>query len=386
MSIFSLLENTVDTQVALTVSRDGMPETARTVIVIPTASEVKLRQWDWVARNQEYVQRKSGGKVAYVYLPDTSEDGYTYFNRMFFAQIDHEALIVDDRKNNGGQAADYVLDILNRKHLSGWKGRDGLVFDTPAGAIYGPKVMLIDQDAGSGGDYLPYSFRNLGLGKLIGTRTWGGLIGLSFNPLIDGGFVTVPNFRVFSTAGRWEVENQGVAPDVEVPLDPAAVNEGVDNQLDTAIAEVLEQLKNAKGLGSNRRTALPHATGGNRLENRNIRLSCVLDGRQRYDAGVRDGYFRGAICHSLGNPRFLATIRKAYEFKIDLNGNAVEELTYRVTFDERDEHGKQRYTVRRIRGAEAVDPRAAGTVIAQGATDDTVTAPSGVHAFCRQSR
>jgi len=249
VNIFSLLENTVDKQVSLTVSADGTPNGARTVTVIPIGSEVGLRQWEWVRRNQEYVDRKSGGKVAYVYLPDTADGGFTYFNRLFFAQTDREGLIVDDRKNNGGQAANYVLEVLSRKYLSGWKDRDGLVFNTPAGAIYGPKVMLIDQDAGSGGDYLPYSFRNMGLGKLIGTRTWGGIIGIAANPqLIDGGSLSVPFFRMYSPEGQWRVENEGVAPDLEVQLDPAVVNAGNDNQLDAAITEVLEELKTAKSL------------------------------------------------------------------------------------------------------------------------------------------
>jgi tricorn protease len=249
VNIFSLLENTVDKQVALTVSRDGTTEASRTVTVIPTGSEAGLRQWEWVKRNQEYVERKSDGKVAYVYLPDTAAGGYAFFNRMFFAQVDHPAVIVDDRRNSGGQAANYILEVLSRKYLSGWKDRDGLVFNTPAGAIYGPKVMLIDQDAGSGGDYLPYSFRGLGLGKLIGTRTWGGLIGISANPqLIDGGTLTVPFFRMYAPTGEWHVENEGVAPDVEVQLDPAGVNAGNDNQLDAAIAAVMEQLKTARTL------------------------------------------------------------------------------------------------------------------------------------------
>jgi tricorn protease len=246
VNIFSLLENTVDKQVSLTVGREGATGASRTVTVIPTGSETGLRQWDWVAQNQEYVERKSGGKIAYVYLPDTGDNGYAFFNRMFFAQVDHDGLIVDDRRNGGGQAANYILEVLNRKYLSGWKDRDGLVFNTPAGALYGPKAMLIDQDAGSGGDYLPYNFRYLGLGKLIGTRTWGGLIGISANPqLIDGGFLTVPFFRMYTPAGEWHVENEGVAPDLEVDLDPAKVNAGVDAQLDAAIANVLEQLKTA---------------------------------------------------------------------------------------------------------------------------------------------
>jgi tricorn protease len=162
VNIFSLLAGTVDKQVSLKLSKDGTAKTARTVIVIPIASEAALRQWDWVQRNRDYVNRHSGGKVAYVYLPDTAAGGFTYFNRMFFSAVDADALIVDDRRNSGGQAANYVLEVLSRKYLAGWKDRDGLVFNTPAAAIYGPKVMLIDQDAGSGGDFFPYEIRYLG--------------------------------------------------------------------------------------------------------------------------------------------------------------------------------------------------------------------------------
>jgi tricorn protease len=246
VNIFSLLEGTAGKQVSLTVSHDGTQQGAHTAVVIPVPNEAALRQWTWVEANRDYVERKSDGKVAYVYLPDTAGDGYTFFNRMFFAQVDKPGLIVDDRRNSGGQAANYVLEVLNRKYLSGWKDRDALIFNTPAAAIYGPKAMLIDQDAGSGGDYLPYGFRRLSLGKLIGTRTWGGLIGIAANPaLIDGGFLSVPFFRVFTPEGEWRVENEGVAPDLEVPLDPVAVNAGNDVQLDAAIAEILLQLKNS---------------------------------------------------------------------------------------------------------------------------------------------
>ena len=247
VNIFALLAGTVDKQVTITLSRDGTTQGAHTAVVIPIASEAALRQWEWVDRNRDYVDRKSGGKIAYVYLPDTADGGFKFFNRMFFSQVDKPGLIVDDRRNSGGQAANYVLEVLNRSYLSGWKDRDAEIFNTPAAAIYGPKVMLIDQDAGSGGDFFPYGFRRLKLGKLIGTRTWGGLIGISANgPLIDGGRLTVPFFRFFTPDGEWHVENEGVAPDVEVPLDPVAVNEDKDPQLDAAIAEVLEELKTAK--------------------------------------------------------------------------------------------------------------------------------------------
>jgi tricorn protease len=246
-NIFALLAGTADKQVTITLSRDGTPQTAHSAVVVPIASEMALRRWEWVERNRDYVERKSGGKIAYVYLPDTADGGFTFFNRMFFSQVDKSALIVDDRRNSGGQAANYVLEVLDRAYLAGWKDRDGEIFDTPGAAIYGPKVMLIDQDAGSGGDFFPYGFRRLKLGKLIGTRTWGGLIGISANgPLIDGGALSVPFFRFFTPDGEWHVENEGVAPDVEVPLDPVAVNEDKDPQLDAAIAEALDELKTAQ--------------------------------------------------------------------------------------------------------------------------------------------
>ena len=262
VNIFALLEGTVDKQVALTLSRDGTTKSAHTAIVIPIDSETALRRWEWVQRNREYVDRHTNGRVAYVYLPDTADDGFTFFNRMFFSEIDKDALIADDRRNSGGQAANYVLEVLNRKYLSGWKDRDGLVFNTPAGAIYGPKVMLIDQDAGSGGDFLPYGFRHLGLGKLIGTRTWGGLIGISVNPpLIDGGRLTVPFFRFYTPEGEWRVENEGVAPDMEVQLDPLAVNEDRDPQLDAAIEELTGQLKSVQPVARKSAPPIPTQLG-----------------------------------------------------------------------------------------------------------------------------
>jgi tricorn protease len=262
VNIFSLLEGTAGKQVSLTLSREGARQAAHTAVVIPIPNDAALRQWTWVEANRDYVDHKSGGKVAYVYLPDTAGDGYTFFNRMFFAQVDKPALIVDDRRNSGGQAANYVLEVLNRKYLSGWKDRDALIFNTPAAAIYGPKVMLIDQDAGSGGDFLPYGFRHLNLGKLIGSRTWGGLIGISANPqLIDGGFLTVPFFRFFTPESEWHVENEGVAPDLEVPLDPIAVNAGNDVQLDAAIAEVLQQLATSPQIPLKSAPAMPTHVG-----------------------------------------------------------------------------------------------------------------------------
>ena len=181
-----------------------------------------------------------------MYLPNTTTEGYRFFNRMFYAQVDKQALIIDERANGGGQAANYVTDVLGASRLAGWLDRQGAIFETPGGAVHGPKVMLIDQYAGSGGDFLPYAFRREGLGKLIGTRTWGGLIGISVNPpFVDGGVMTVPFFRFFTPEGQWAVENEGVAPDIEVALDPVAFNRGEDSQLEAAIREIQAQLQAA---------------------------------------------------------------------------------------------------------------------------------------------
>ncbi len=243
-NLFSLLENKVGKQVHLTVMRDMATKATHQVVVQPIANEADLRQWQWIEKNREYVQKKTDGKVAYVYLPNTGGEGYQYFNRMFYAQAEKSALIVDERRNGGGQAANYITDVLSRQYLAGWKDRDGMIYETPGAAIYGPKAMLIDQDAGSGGDFLPYAFKRMKLGTLIGKRTWGGLIGISANPnLIDGGNLVVPFFRFFTPDNEWRIENEGVAPDIDVDLDPLEVNQGRDPQLDAAIKDVTDRLK-----------------------------------------------------------------------------------------------------------------------------------------------
>ena len=258
-NLYALLEQTVDRQVTLSVGPDASGAGAHNIVVQPIADEAPLRQWRWIEHNRDYVGQKTAGRVAYVYLPNTAADGFQYFNRMFFAQIEKSALIVDERRNSGGQAANYIIEILGRPYLASWKDRDAQLFSTPGGGIYGPKVMLADQDAGSGGDFLPWAFRHQKLGTLIGTRTWGGLIGIAANPpFIDGGQLTVPFFRFFTPEGEWRVENEGVAPDIEVTLDPAAVNRGEDPQLDAAIATVLGQLKDFKPV--ERTSAPPYPT------------------------------------------------------------------------------------------------------------------------------
>ena len=246
-NLFALFDNTVNKQVTLTVGSDATRKGARNIVVQPIAAEGALRQWHWIESNRAYVDKATNGRVAYVYLPDTGDEGYKYFNRMFFAQVDKDGIIVDDRRNSGGQAANYIIELLGRPYLAGWKDRAGMTFETPGGGIYGPKAMLIDQDAGSGGDFLPYAFKRMGLGPLIGKRTWGGLIGISTNPpLIDGGTMSVPFFRFFTPEKEWRIENEGVAPDMDVELDPTEVNRGRDTQLDAAIQSVMQRMSSDK--------------------------------------------------------------------------------------------------------------------------------------------
>ncbi len=262
-NFFSAFVNTVGKQVTLTVKKQGESET-KDIVVEPIASENSLRNWHWVESNRKKVEELSDGQIGYVYLPNTASGGFTYFNRMFFAQTDKKAMIVDDRRNGGGQAANYITDVLSREYLAGWKYRSGTqILSTPAGGVYGPKVMLIDQDAGSGGDFLPYSFKRMGIGKLIGKTTWGGLIGISANrSLMDGGGHTVPHFRFFTPDHEWRIENEGVAPDIDVVLDPTKVNQGQDSQLEAAVNEVLEQLKSYKPIRHETPPAFPTKLGG----------------------------------------------------------------------------------------------------------------------------
>ena len=262
LNIHALLGNTVGRQVTITVASDPAAGARRNVVVEPIGNDSSLRRWQWIEANRLYVLQKSGGKVAYLYLPNTADEGFQYFNRMFFAQSDKQAVIIDERRNGGGQAANYITDVLSRRYLASWKDRDGLLFDTPGGAIYGPKVMLIDQDAGSGGDFLPYAFKRLGLGTLVGKRTWGGLIGISTNPdLIDGGSLSVPYFRFFTPEGKWAIENEGVAPDLDVELEPDQVNRGRDTQLDAGIAKVLKDLEQYRPVQQRSAPAMPTKPG-----------------------------------------------------------------------------------------------------------------------------
>ena len=190
------------------------------------------------------MDRLSDGRAAYVFVPDTGGGGYTFFNRYFFAQVGKEAVVLDERFNHGGLLADYIIDHLTRPAMSLVATREGADQVSPAGAIFGPKVMLVNELAGSGGDAMPWYFRKAGVGKLVGKRTWGGLVGIwDFPPLLDGGFVMAPRGALYGLDGRWEVENVGVAPDVEIELDPQLWRQGRDAQLEAAVRIVMEELE-----------------------------------------------------------------------------------------------------------------------------------------------
>ena len=243
-NIYSFFEETAGKQVVLKVGANPDGKDSREVTVVPVESEEGLRHLAWIESNRRKVDQATGGRVAYVYVPNTAGGGYTSFNRYFFSQVGKEAVIIDERFNEGGQLADYIIDYLKRPIMSKVVTREGHDWSSPSEAIYGPKVMIINEMSGSGGDALPWYFRKAGLGPLIGTRTWGGLVGIGGYPeLLDGGRVTAPRAAIYGLNGEWEVENHGVPPDYEVDLDPAVYRQGHDAQLDKAIEVVMQQLK-----------------------------------------------------------------------------------------------------------------------------------------------
>jgi tricorn protease len=244
MNLYQLFENTAGKSIEITVGPRADGQGSRTVTVEPLDNESALRNRDWVEGNLRKVHNATGGRVAYVYVPNTAGPGHEYFKRYFYPQADKDAIIVDERFNGGGQVADYYIDHLRRPFTAYWATRYGNDLKTPGAAIQGPKVMLIDETAGSGGDLLPWMFRRYQLGPLVGKRTWGGLVGiLGFPPLMDGGGVTAPNLAFWTPEDGFAVENEGVPPDVEVEQWPADVLAGKDPQLEKAIQIVLEELR-----------------------------------------------------------------------------------------------------------------------------------------------
>ena len=242
-NFYSYFENTAEKIVGLTVASSPEGANSRTVKVLPVASEVALRNRDWVEGNMRKVNEATNGQVAYVYVPNTGSGGHEYFKRYFFPQVNKAGIIIDERFNGGGQLADYYIDLLKRPLQSYWRYRYGKDQKAPNASIQGPKVMLIDETAGSGGDYLPYLFRQAKLGTLVGKTTWGGLVGvLGYPEMIDGGVVTAPNLAFFDENG-FGIENVGTPPDIEVEQWPKDVINGKDPQLEKAIQIVMEELK-----------------------------------------------------------------------------------------------------------------------------------------------
>ena len=224
----------------------------RRVVVEPVSSERALRYRGWVAANRERVRELSGGRVGYVHVPDTGRNGQAELVRQYSGQYHQEALIIDERWNGGGQIPDRFVELLNRPATNFWATRSAEL-TWPLGAHLGPKAMLINESAGSGGDAFPYYFRQAGLGKLIGTRTWGGLVGIRGGPtFVDGGRISVPSFAFFDLDNTWGVEGHGVEPDIEVVDDPTLLARGADPQLEAAVRHLLEELKSFKPLAPER--------------------------------------------------------------------------------------------------------------------------------------
>jgi tricorn protease len=242
--VYSLFENTAGKSVELTVGPTADGKNSRTVTVEPLANELALRNREWIEGNLRKVEKATGGRVGYVYVPDTAGQGVAYFKRYFYPQVDKEALIVDERFNSGGQIADYYITALTRPFACYWAPRYGAEWRSPSAGVHGPKVMIIDEGAGSGGDMLPWMFRKFGIGPLVGKRTWGGLVGISGYPtLMDGGSVTAPSFAIWTPEDGFTVENEGVPPDYDVDILPKHVIAGRDPQLEKAIEVIQELMK-----------------------------------------------------------------------------------------------------------------------------------------------
>ena len=245
-NLYSYFDQLAGKKIRITVNAQTSMTGAREVDVVPLSGEFRLRQYDWVEGNRRKVDELSGGKLAYVWLPNTGMGGYQNFNRYYFAQKHKKGAVIDERFNQGGYAADYIVELLGRELMGYFNNPvdDKQPFTSPGFGLFGPKVMIINEMAGSGGDYMPYMFSKRKIGPLIGTRTWGGLVGIwDVPPLLDGGRITAPRGGFYSTEGEWRVENEGVAPDIMVEQDPALVQKGKDPQLERAVEEALRLLE-----------------------------------------------------------------------------------------------------------------------------------------------
>jgi tricorn protease len=246
-SIYRAFDGTANHQTEITVGTRPSLDGSHRVNVIPVSSDAGLRTRAWVERNRHIVDSLSHGELAYVHLPNTAQGGYTNFNRYYFAQQDRKGAIIDERYNSGGSAADYIIDVLQRKFDGYFNNPVGkrYPFTSPAAGIWGPKVMIINEMSGSGGDLMPYMFQYRKVGTLVGKRTWGGLVGIwDTPPFVDGGTMMAPRGGFFARDGKeWAVENVGISPDVEVEDWPKDIADGHDAQLEAAVATAMRQLK-----------------------------------------------------------------------------------------------------------------------------------------------
>ena len=245
-SIYRLLDGTANRQTVLTINNVPDAQGARQVTVVPVTNDQALRTRAWVEENRRYVDKRSNGQLAYVYVPNTGQGGFDSFNRYYFAQQDKQGAVIDERYNGGGSAADYIIDVLQRDfdgYFNNVAG-DRRPFTSPSAGIWGPKVMIINEMAGSGGDLMPWMFRYRKIGPLVGKRTWGGLVHTADTPqFIDGGSMIAPRGGFFTRDGKWAVENEGTGPDIDVENWPKDVIAGRDPQLERAVDEALRLLK-----------------------------------------------------------------------------------------------------------------------------------------------
>jgi tricorn protease len=255
---YEALVGTQGQTISVTVSDDAkMDDDDKRVAVKPISSDANLRFRAWIEANRKYVSDKTDGKVGYIYVVNTGVPGQNDLVRQLYAQFSKEALIVDDRWNGGGQIPTRFIELLNRPVTNYWALRDGRDWTWPPDSHQGPKCMLINGMAGSGGDMFPALFKQNNLGKLIGMRTWGGLVGISGGPsLVDGTAVTMPSFAYYEKDGTWGIEGHGVDPDIEVVDDPAKMVNGGDPQLDKAIEQMLREIE-TNGYKAPKRPAYP---------------------------------------------------------------------------------------------------------------------------------
>ena len=246
-NIYELLVNKAETEVILSINKDAKLEGSHDEIVIPVADEASLYYYNWVQHNIDKVNKATNGQVGYIHIPDMGTEGLNEFVKHFYPQLNKKALIIDDRGNGGGNVSPMIIERLNRELTMYGFARNTGITTKPAQIMVGPKVLLLDNYSASDGDLFPYQFKKLGIGKTIGVRSWGGVVGIRGSlPFIDGTDLRKPEFAPFSTEGKWIIEGHGVDPDIVVHNDPAREFKGIDDQLDKAIEVILDELKTAK--------------------------------------------------------------------------------------------------------------------------------------------